>query len=89
MTSKQGSMLELDNIGKAVNKEVKPQQEKKLGRPKLNPHADDKRLTIRLPAEVHKKLKHAAFHSGKPMTEIAVDGLIKELKKYEAKYGTL
>lgn len=83
MAVKRGSMLDLDNISKSVDEVVKPERKKKLGRPKLNPYEDGKRLTIRLPEEVHIQLKIASAHSGKPMTEIAVDGLIKELKKYK------
>jgi hypothetical protein len=56
----------------------------KMGRPKLNPHAEDKKLTIRVPAELHRKLRYASVDLDKPMVEIAVDALIAYLAKQEA-----
>ncbi len=73
----------LDNIGKTVTKSVKPEAAKKIGRPKLNPHAQDKKLTFRVPEKLHRQLRLAAADQGRPMTEITVDALIKHLKKYE------
>lgn len=56
----------------------------KIGRPKQNPHAEDKKLTIRVPADVHRKLRYASVDLDKPMVEIAVDALIAYLEKHEA-----
>lgn len=55
----------------------------KIGRPKQNPHAEDKKLTIRVPADVHRKLRYASVDLDKPMVEIAVDALIDYLAKHE------
>lgn len=56
----------------------------KVGRPKQNPHAEDKKLTIRIPGDLHKKLRYASVDLDKPMVEIAVDALIAHLAKHEA-----
>ena len=56
----------------------------RIGRPKQNPHAEDKKLTIRVPADVHRKLRYASVDLDKPMVEIAVDALIAYLEKHEA-----
>lgn len=52
------------------------------GRPRLNPHAQDKKLTIRIPEELHRQLRMVSADLGKPMTEISVDALIKHLATY-------
>ena len=56
----------------------------RMGRPKQNPHAEDKKLTIRVPADLHRKLRYASVDLDKPMVEIAVDALIAYLAKHEA-----
>lgn len=56
----------------------------RIGRPKQNPYAEDKKLTIRVPADVHRKLRYASVDLDKPMVEIAVDALIAYLEKHEA-----
>jgi hypothetical protein len=55
----------------------------KMGRPKQNPHAEDKKLTIRIPADLHRKLRYASVDLDKPMVEIAVDALIAYLANHE------
>ncbi|MDJ0624077.1 MAG: hypothetical protein QNJ17_14000 [Desulfocapsaceae bacterium] len=74
----------LDNIAETVNKASKPKKAKKTGRPKLNPHAQDKKLTFRIPDELHRQLRMASADKGRPMTEIVVDALIKHLQKYKS-----
>ncbi len=74
----------LDDIKQTVDETVHPQRVKKTGRPRLNPHAQDKKLTFRIPEEVHRQLRIASADKGRPMTEIVVDALIKHLKKYES-----
>ena len=74
----------LDNIGETVNVEATPKKAKKTGRPKLNPHAQDKKLTFRIPDELHRQLRMASADKGRPMTEIVVDALIKHLQKYKS-----
>jgi hypothetical protein len=78
--------MDLDGIGRTVDAAVKPERVPgKTGRPKENPHAQDKKLTIRVPEAVHKRLKLAGVLQGKPMVEVAVDALIDYLAKFEAK----
>lgn len=55
------------------------------GRPRLNPHAQDKKLTIRIPEKLHRQLRMASADLGKPMAEISVDALIKHLATYKKK----
>lgn len=55
----------------------------KMGRPKQNPHAEDKKLTFRIPADLHRKLRYASVDLDKPMVEIAVDALIAYLANHE------
>lgn len=74
----------LDNIGETVSTGSKPKKVKKTGRPKLNPHAQDKKLTFRIPDELHRQLRMASADKGRPMTEIVVDALIKHLQKYKS-----
>jgi len=57
----------------------------RMGRPKQNPHAEDKKLTIRVPADLHKKLRYASVDLDKPMVEIAVDALIAYLAQHGRK----
>lgn len=73
----------LDNIQHTLSEEAKPASSKKTGRPRLNPHAQDKKLTFRVPDALHRQLRMASADKGRPMTEIVVDALIKHLKKYE------
>ena len=88
MTSKkdQGfNGLDIKDNGKDINPTVKPANPPaRMGRPKQNPHAEDKKLTIRVPAELHRKLRYASVDLDKPMVEIAVDALIAYLTKHEA-----
>lgn len=83
MTSKrvQGANSK-DKDAEATANSAKPPA--KVGRPKQNPHAEDKKLTIRVPGELHKKLRYASVDLDKPMVEIAVDALIAYLAKHEA-----
>lgn len=74
----------LDDIQQTVDETVRPQKTKKTGRPRLNPHAQDKKLTFRIPEELHRQLRLASADKGRPMTEIVVDALIKHLKKYQS-----
>jgi hypothetical protein len=88
MTSKKDTGLDgldIENIGKDSDPTVQPADTPaRMGRPKQNPHAEDKKLTIRVPAELHRKLRYASVDLDKPMVEIAVDALIAYLKKHEA-----
>jgi hypothetical protein len=85
MAGKKGSMVNLDNIGSIVNREIKPKQQVKTGRPKLNPYPAEKKITMLIPADVHRQLRLASADTGKPMTEIAIDSLKKYLRSYEGK----
>jgi hypothetical protein len=83
--AKEGGGMDMDNIGKDIDTTVKPvKPPAKMGRPKQNPHAEDKKLTIRVPADLHRKLRYASVDLDKPMVEIAVDALIAYLAKQEA-----
>lgn len=73
----------IDEVGGIVNTAIKPKATKKTGRPKLNPHAQDKKITVRVPERLHRQLRIAAAEENKPMVEIVVDALIKHLKGYE------
>ena len=72
----------IDEVGGVVDTAIKPKTNKKTGRPKQNPHAQDKKLTIRVPEGLHKQLRFASVDQDKPMVEIVVDALIKHLKGY-------
>lgn len=74
--------MNVDRPGKETDATVNPPA--RIGRPKQNPHAEDKKLTIRIPVEVHRKLRYASVDLDKPMVEIAVDALIAYLAKHEA-----
>ena len=73
---------EVDHV---VKSQAKSMPVRPIGRPKLNPHAQEKKMSIRMPAELHRQLRLASADTGRPMTEIAVDALIKHLRKYEGK----
>jgi len=74
----------MDNIAKDIDATTTPvRPPAKMGRPKQNPHAEDKKLTIRVPADLHRKLRYASVDLDKPMVEIAVDALIAYLAKHE------
>ena len=76
----------LDNIAKDVDKTIKPERQKKIGRPASAYRQEgDTRLTVRVPEDLHRKLRLASADKGKPMSEIAVDALIAHLKAYEGK----
>jgi hypothetical protein len=84
---KQGDIL---SIMKEVSAEIPAEPEKKKqkstgGRPRLNPHAQDKKLTIWIPEDLHRQLRITSAEQGKPMTEISVDALIKHLEAYKGK----
>lgn len=86
MVAKKGSMVNLDNIGPVVNGAIKPKEAAKTGgRPRLNPHDADKKITVMIPGNVHRQLRLASADMGKPMVEIVVDALISHLKKYEGR----
>jgi len=73
--------LEIENIEPII----KPANTSaRIGRPKQNPHAEDKKLTIRVPAQLHRKLRYASVDLDKPMVEIVVDALIAYLADHEA-----
>ena len=74
--------MDMDNIDKDIDATIKPSA--KMGRPKQNPHAEDKKLTLRVPADLHRKLRYASVDLDKPMVEIVVDALIAYLAKHEA-----
>ena len=75
---------DIDNIDKDIDATIKPAPPPaRMGRPKQNPHAEDKKLTIRVPADLHRKLRYASVDLDKPMVEIAVDALIAYLAKHE------
>ena len=77
--------MDMDNIGKDIDAALTPiAPPVKIGRPKQNPHAEDKKLTIRVPAELHRNLRYASVDLDKPMVEIVVDALIAYLTKHEA-----
>lgn len=79
-----GGEIEMDNIAKDSDATPTPVRlPAKMGRPKQNPHAEDKKLTIRVPADLHRKLRYASVDLDKPMVEIAVDALIAYLAKHE------
>lgn len=80
-TIKPAGMMDM-NIGEGPGPDSgKPAS--RVGRPKQNPHAEDKQLTIRVPAELHRRLKYASVDLDKPMVEIAVDALIAFLAQHE------
>lgn len=87
------SDMDLNDLVKTIEKsvenvpEVQPKKRVKStgGRPRLNPHAQDKKLTIRIPEELHRQLRMASADQGKPMTEISVDALIRHLAAYKGK----
>ena len=86
MATKKGkgfSGMDLDNIGKVINPIIKPDAVKKIGRPKLNPYADEKKITVMIPEKIHRQLRIAAAETGRPMVEIVVEALIKHLKPYQ------
>jgi hypothetical protein len=88
MTAKRAkgfSDMNLDNVGKVIDIAIKPNNIKKTGRPKKNPFDEDKKLTIRVPGNIHRQLRFAAVDLDKPMVEIVVDALIKHLKSYEGR----
>lgn len=78
-------MADLDNIGNVVNREIQQIQTIKTGRPRLNPYPAEKKITMLIPADVHRLLRLASADTGKPMTAIAVEALKKYLKSYEGK----
>lgn len=81
MAAKKVSMSNLDNIGAAVNEKAANIG----GRPRLNPHNSEKKITTHIPAKVHRQLRLASAYTGRPMVAIVVDALVKHLAEYEGK----
>lgn len=75
----------LDNIGSTVKAVVKPQVKKQTGRPRQTTYAQDKKVTFRIPEDLHRQLRLAGADQDKPMAEIVADALVKHLKAYEGK----
>ena len=73
-------MDELESIDTLTGKKKKP-----LGRPKLNPYAQEQKITTRVPKEIHRQLRIASAMTGKPMGELIVEALAIHLKKYADK----
>lgn len=74
----------LDNLAKVVDKTVKPEKQKRVGRPPAAYRQEgDTRLTLIIPARLHRQLRLASADKGKPMSEIVVEALIAHLKDYE------
>lgn len=86
MTEKKNSVFadmkmdELDSIDSLTGK-----KKKILGRPRLNPYAQDQKITTRVPKEIHRQLRIASAMTGKPMGELIVDALAIHLKGYADK----
>ena len=76
-------VMDLDNIGGLINPIIKPETVKGTGRPKLNPHATENKVTVMIPEKVHRQLRFASADTGKPMVEIVTEALISHLKAYE------
>ncbi len=74
------NMEELDAIDSLTGK-----KKKNLGRPKLNPYAQEQKITTRVPKEIHRQLRIASAMTGKPMGELIVDALAIHLKSYAEK----
>lgn len=85
MAGKKVSMINLNNIGETINQEIKSIQHNKSGRPKSNPYPAEKKITMIIPADVHRQLRLASAYSGKTMTEVAVDSLKQHLREYEGR----
>ncbi len=81
-----GQQKSLQKKEEELKQQYRAEKKKKpLGRPKKNPYADEKKLTIRMPESLHRQLRFASADTGKPMVEIAVDSLIRYLAEYEGK----
>lgn len=76
--------MNLDDIDK-IDEVIGSTPKKKLGRPKLNPHAQEQKITTRVPKKVYRQLRIASAMTGKPMGELIVDALLVSLKEYEDK----
>ena len=70
--------ITLDNIGAEIQKASKT-----IGRPKKNPYGDDKRLTLRMPGDLHRRLRYASVDLDKPLVEIVLDALVEHLDMIE------
>ncbi len=70
-------MAELDTIDSFTGT-----KKKNLGRPRLNPYAQEQKITTRVPKEIHRKLRIASAMTGKPMGELIVDALKAHLEGY-------
>ena len=73
-------MEELESIDSLTGK-----KKKSLGRPKLNPYAQEQKITTRVPKDIHRQLRIASAMTGKPMGELIVDALAVHLKGYASK----
>jgi|GEM_PF-1202554 len=73
-------MDELESIDSLTGK-----KKKRLGRPKLNPYAQEQKITTRVPKEIHRQLRIASAMTGKPMGELIVEALAIHLKRYADK----
>lgn len=60
-------------------------KKKKLGRPRLNPYAQEQKITTRVPKEIHRQLRIASAVTGKPMGELIVDALTIHLEQFNNK----
>ena len=79
-------MADIDNIGSSIDPaiRIKPAS-RAMGRPKLNPYAEDKKVIARVPEDVHDKLKHLSIDLKKPMVELVVEALIDLIAKHKVK----
>lgn len=66
---KQGNIVSVLQEAEAPATPRKKEGKPTGGRPRLNPHAQDKKLTIRIPEELHRQLRMVSADLGKPMTE--------------------
>ena len=63
--------------GKLISKPMRQ------GRPKKNPHPRGMKLTVEIPAEVHRLLRFASADLNMPMAQITTDALLMYLEKYK------
>jgi hypothetical protein len=65
-----------------LNRVLRPDVQKKLGRPKHSPdREDDARLTIKLPAELHKRLRVHAAYNNVPIKDLVIEAIIEFFKQ--------
>jgi hypothetical protein len=87
MIQKKTSIFKHMNIGEPESIAVLTgkKEQRSLGRPKLNPYAQEQKITTRVPKEIHRQLRIASAMTGKPMGELIVDALAFHLKEYANK----